>query len=68
MKSGYRVHKSSAGNASDCKVIWLELPDDMMQKRKPYLRNDTTREFVLSDILSILLNKYKGLFLAFALP
>jgi len=49
-------------------VIWLELPDDMMQKRKPYLRNNTTREFVLSDILSILLNKYKGLFLAFALP
>jgi len=49
-------------------VIWLELPDDMMQKRKPYLRNDTTRGFVLSDILSILLNKYKGLFLAFALP
>jgi len=49
-------------------VIWLELPDDVMQKRKLYLRNETTREFVLSDILSVLLNKYKGLSLAFALP
>ena len=68
MKSASRLHQISVRNASDCKVIRLELPDDMMQKRKPYLRNDKTREFVLSDILSILLNKYKGLFLAFALP
>ena len=68
MKSASHLHQISVRNASDCKVIRLELPDDMMQKRKPYLRNDTTREFVLSDILSILLNKYKGFFLAFALP
>lgn len=68
MKSASHLHQISMRNASDCKVIRLELPDDMMQKRKPYLRNDKTREFVLSDILSILLNKYKGLFLAFALP
>ena len=68
MKSASRLHQISARNASYCKVIWLELPDDMMQKRKPYLRNDKTREFVLSDILSILLNKHKGLSLAFALP
>ena len=68
MKSASHLHQISVRKVSDCKVIWLELPDDMMQKRKPYLRNDTTREFVLSDILSVLLNKYKGLFLAFALP
>ena len=68
MKSASHLHQISVRNASDCKVIRLELPDDMMQKRKPYLRNDKTREFVLSDILSILLNKHKGLSLAFALP
>ena len=68
MKSASHLYQISVRNASDFKVIWLELPDDMMQKRKPYLRNDTTRGFVLSDILSILLNKYKGLSLAFALP
>ena len=68
MKSASHLHQISVRNVSDCKVIRLELPDDMMQKRKPYLRNDKTREFVLSDILSVLLNKYKGLSLAFALP
>ena len=68
MKSASRLHQISVRNASYCKVIWLELPDDMMQKREPYLRNDKTREFVLSDILSILLNKHKGQSLAFALP